>query len=77
MTSFFDDPMPVFTLKAKDKLALDVIRAYQVACDDEGLDAQADEVGKAIAEFEAWQGRNPGRLQLPDHSHVPVDGDHG
>jgi hypothetical protein len=66
------DPMPVFVIKAKDKLAASTIECYLTYCEDEGLDEQAEEVRKAIAEFEAWQARNPAAMKLPDHSHRPV-----
>jgi hypothetical protein len=69
------DPMPVFPLKAKDKLAVRTIESYRTYCEDEGLDAQADEVSKAIDEFEAWQARHPNAMKLPDHVHVPASAD--
>jgi hypothetical protein len=67
-----DDPMPVFVIKAKDKLAVQTILCYLDYCDDEDLDDQAREVRKAIAEFEAWQRRHPDAMKLPDHPHVPA-----
>lgn len=67
------DPMPVFTIKAKDRLALDTIRVYRALCEERGLTVQASEVGKALREIRLWQERNPERLQLPDHRHIPVD----
>lgn len=69
------DPMPVSVLKAKDRLAVYAIEAYAVRCQDEGLDEQAEEVDKAIAEMEAWQRRHPKSMKLPDHPHVPAGGD--
>lgn len=67
------DPMPVFTIKAKDRLALEAIRAYRRLCVEHGLTAQAREVGQAMHEMRSWQERNPDRLQLPDHAHIPVN----
>ena len=69
------DPMPVFTIKAKDRLALDAIEAYRRACLSFGLSDQAAEVGKAMREIEDWQKRNPNAVKYPDHKHVPVTDD--
>lgn len=66
------DPMPEFTIKAKDRLALDTVAAYRQLCIDNGLMEQAIEVTRAYVEINRWQQRNPERLQLPDHKHVPV-----
>lgn len=68
------DPMPVFVIKAKDKLALRTLAAYQDFCTELGLDEQANEVGKASDEMVDWRSRNPDQVKLPDHMHVPVDG---
>lgn len=68
----FDDPEPVFTFRGKDALALDAIWFYERACRRVGLSDQADEVGIAIAEIEAWQARNPDKVKLPDHEHQPA-----
>jgi hypothetical protein len=67
-----DDPMPVFVIKAKDKLAASTIECYLAYCEDEGLDEQAEEVRKALDEIEAWQSRHSDAMKLPDHPHVPV-----
>jgi hypothetical protein len=67
-----DDPMPVFTIKGQDRLALETIEAYWVLCKRLGLHQQADEVSKALDEMRAWQNRNPGRMKLPDHEHRPA-----
>lgn len=67
--------MPVFTIKAKDRLAIAVIHAYQALCEDRGLPQQAAEVGKALTEMVQWQARNPEQMQMPDHPHVPVGSD--
>ena len=67
------DPMPVFTIKAKDELAHEAVRAYRRLCVEHGLTDQAREVGKAMQEMRLWRERNPDLLQLPDHAHVPVD----
>lgn len=66
------DPMPVFTIKAKDYLALRTVDAYRAFCDELGLDEQAREVELAFAEMDEWRQRNPGEVKLPDHKHVPV-----
>ena len=67
-----DDPMPVFMIKAKDKLAVKAVMAYRELCQDEGLAHQADEVLKAADEIDQWQGRNWSDVKLPDHDHVPA-----
>jgi hypothetical protein len=66
------DPMPVFVIKGKDKLALEAIRAYRRLCEHYGLRTQAREVGKAHREMREWQQRNRAAMQLPDHPHVPA-----
>lgn len=67
-----NDPMPVFTIKAKDDLAPAMVRYYRLLCRERGLREQAGEVDKALAEIEAWRVRNPMLTKLPDHKHVPV-----
>jgi hypothetical protein len=67
------DPMPVFTIKAKDDLAPAAIRAYRLLCGERGLLEQAAEVDKALDEITAWRARNPDLTKLPDHPHVPVN----
>jgi hypothetical protein len=67
-----DDPMPVFTLKAKDELAVGIVAAYQTACRARGLHRQADEVQKAIEELVDWRARHTDLVKLPDHEHVPA-----
>lgn len=69
-----NDPMPVFTIKAKDALALDAVDFYRWLCERDGLTEQAAEVVKAHAEMEGWRMRNPAAVKLPDHPHVPVSG---
>jgi hypothetical protein len=66
------DPMPVFTIKAKDLLAIEAIGAYAELCRENGLEWQAAEVDKAIAEMGAWQRRNWSQMNLPQHAHVPA-----
>ncbi len=66
------DPMPVFTIKAKDDLAIDAVDHYMALCQQRGLHEQAAEVWKAREEIREWQERNEARVQLPDHPHVPV-----
>jgi hypothetical protein len=65
-----NDPMPVFTIKAKDRLALFAVAAYAALCDDHDLHRQSAEVRKAIAEMRDWQERHPDLVQWPDHPHV-------
>lgn len=65
-----NDPMPVFTIKAKDLLAVEAIEAYAELCRENGLHWQAEEVDKAINEIRAWQRRHAGEMKLPDHQHV-------
>lgn len=67
-----NESMPVFTIKAKDLLAIDVIDAYIALCYHRSLNEQAAEVWKAREEIRVWQEANPERLQLPDHPHIPV-----
>lgn len=68
------DPMPVFTIKAKDRLALDTIHHCYWLCEKAGLTEQAAEVRKAIDEMVGWRVRNHDAVQMPDHLHVPVTG---
>lgn len=70
-----DDPMPVFVIKAKDKLALRTLEAYTTLCVQLGLDEQAREVDKAYEEMRQWQERNRDRIKFPDHPHVPATTD--
>lgn len=65
--------MPVFTIKAKDRLALGPIRVYRDLCRAAGLNAQAEQVNKAINEFIEWREQNPDAIKNPDHVHVPAD----
>jgi hypothetical protein len=64
--------MPVFTLKAKDDLALPTMRDYWHRCQRAGLTEQAAEVQKAIIEAFNWRSAHREQCQLPDHKHVPV-----
>lgn len=64
--------MPVFVIKAKDRLAVAAVQGYRERCLEAGLDHQADEVAKALDEIRDWQRRNPGLVQAPDHDHVPA-----
>ena len=71
--------MPVFTIKAKDELALDAVGYYEWLCREAGLTEQAAEVRKAIREMDDWRVRNASAVQMPDHLHVPATevADHG
>jgi hypothetical protein len=64
--------MPVFTIKAKDELAVDAVDHYMALCQQRGLHEQAAEVWKAREEILAWQMRNQEQVRLPHHPHVPV-----
>jgi hypothetical protein len=68
-----DDPMPVFVIKGKDRLAIDAIVAYGELCLTAGLYDQAYQVGEAVKEIRDWQDRNPDKVKTPDHEHVPVN----
>lgn len=70
-----DDPMPEFIIKAKDRLAIPTIIAYKNFCRDHNLWDQAHEVTKAHEEFFEWQYRNPDKVKMPDHEHIPVKDD--
>lgn len=69
--------MPVFVIKAKDELGIHAIRGYRELCLAAGLEDQAAEVDKAIAEMVAWRAEYPDEMQLPDHRHVPAVRDEG
>jgi hypothetical protein len=66
------DDMPVFVIKAKDRLAIDAIIDYRGLCTAHGLDEQAEQVQLAIDEIAVWQDANRHLVQLPDHPHVPA-----
>lgn len=66
--------MPVFVLKAQDKLAPFTVEAYHGLCCAAGLYDQACEVSDALEEIVAWQRRHPDRVKMPDHKHVPAGG---
>lgn len=66
-----DDPMPVFVIQGKDRLAPQTIAQYARSCEAAGLTEQAREVRKALLEITEWQHRNHDRVKYPDHKHVP------
>lgn len=66
------DPMPVFTIQAKDKLAVGALVDYKKLCLAADLHDQAAEVDEAIREMVAWADRNPRAMKWPDHDHVPA-----
>lgn len=66
------DPMPVFVIRAKDALAVPVLRTYIQECQEHGLAEQAMAVHAAVDEIRAWQQRNIDLTKLPDHPHVPA-----
>lgn len=65
--------MPVFIIKAKDKLSLRALAAYHLLCVEMELTNQAVEVFKAMIEMHEWQKDNADLMQMPDHKHVPVN----
>ncbi len=67
-----EDPMPVFVIKGKDRLAPGVVNAYRSLCTLNGLDEQATQVDLARQEIIDWQQRHPDLVKTPDHPHVPV-----
>jgi hypothetical protein len=67
-----NDPMPVFTIKAKDALAVAAITAYRDLCTQHHLDDQAEQVQLALDEIGAWQRTHGDEMKLPDHKHVPA-----
>lgn len=69
------DPMPVFTLKAKDQFTVPTVEYYNRLCRAHGLYDQVIENDKALAELRAWETRNSDRMKLPDHKHVPTTGE--
>lgn len=66
------DPMPVFVIKAKDKLAPDAIGGYVALCEAVGLVDQTRQARHALSEVKSWQDRNAGHVKMPYHQHVPV-----
>lgn len=66
------DPMPVFVIKGKDRLAPAAVDAYFTLCLAQGLPEQAAEVADAAREIREWQDRNPDLVKTPNHPHVPV-----
>lgn len=67
-----DDPMPVFVVKGKDRLAPSAVDAYFTLCLAQGLGTQAAEVADAAREIREWQSRHPELVKIPDHKHVPA-----
>lgn len=67
--NYRDPQEPVFTIKAKDALAVPTLRAYRDECTQHGLGSQADEVQKAIDEMVHWQKNH--QVKFPDHQHIP------
>ncbi len=64
--------LPVFTIKAKDALAVEAVAAYRDLCTKYGLFEQANQVQLALEEIRAWQQDHEDDLRLPDHVHVPA-----
>lgn len=69
--------MPVFTILAKDRLAIRAVEAYRRLCLEVGLDEQARQVELAIGEMHRWRETHWQQVLLPDHTHVPASGDPG
>lgn len=72
MTSYQQDPMPVFVIKAKDKIAPLIVAQYAEACRARGWDDQAAEVDKALDEINEWRDRHRDLVKVPEHKHVPA-----
>lgn len=66
------DVMPVFPIKAKDKLAVLGVNAYRGLCLEAGLTEQAAQVDLAIGELMRWRADHPDEMKFPDHRHVPA-----
>lgn len=66
------DPMPVFVIKGKDRIAPGAVEAYRDLCIEHDLREQAGEVWRAAEEIRRWQERHPDQVRLPDHEHVPA-----
>lgn len=66
------DPEPVFTIRARDLLAYDVVYFYGLQCRWKSLHHQAEQVRRALDEIAAWQRRHPDLIKAPDHDHVPA-----
>lgn len=66
------DPMPVFAIKGKDRLANEIVWRYRDACEFHGLYDQAEQVRLAHAEILGWQARHRDDVHFPDHRHVPA-----
>jgi hypothetical protein len=66
------DPMPVFVIKGKDRLAPEAVAAYGDLCACADLLDQASEVEAALAEINDWQRRHPDMVETPDHQHIPA-----
>jgi hypothetical protein len=64
--------MPVFTIKAKDALAIRAVRYYKHLCEQAGLAHQATEVQRALDEMHVWRLNNRELIKEPDHVHVPA-----
>lgn len=64
------DPMPVFVLHGKDRLAIETIKFYRNLCIVNGLYDQMREVEKALDEMYEWVERNPDQMKFPDHEHI-------
>jgi hypothetical protein len=69
-----EDPMPVFPVLAKDRLAVATVVHYHDLCVHHGLYVQAGQVVFAVDEIRGWRQRNRGKVKWPDHQHVPAAG---
>lgn len=67
-----DELMPVFTIKAKDALAVEAVSAYIRLATERGLRQHAVECTLAMAEIMQWQLDNPQLVREPFHKHVPA-----
>ncbi len=57
---------PVFILRARDRLALEVLEYYRNICEQDGcIDFQLDGIGINIQRFDAFAREHPERMKQP------------
>lgn len=64
---------PEFTIKAKDRFAIQIMAHYRRICIHHGLRDQAHEVLLAIRDMTAWRAVHFDEVHFPDHQHVSVE----
>lgn len=60
------DGEPVFIIRAKDKLANDVIAHYYTLAFHEDAATNVGRVASAMQRFKVWQEANPNKMKFPD-----------